>query len=70
MATTHTLVLVILAVDKHHIAGIAVVVVGAALAVFGALRALRRASGAALIALAGIAIVVIGVLTYTHTIHS
>jgi len=56
-------------VNKHQIAGIVVIVVGAIVAVFGALRAMRRTSGAALISLAGVAVAVIGILVFTRTIH-
>jgi uncharacterized protein YjeT (DUF2065 family) len=70
MVGTRHLVSVLFAIDKHHLAGIAVIVVGALVAGFGGFRALKRVSGAALISLAGVAAVVVGVLVYTHTIHS
>lgn len=70
MAVRTALVPILLSVDKHKIAGIAVIVVGAAVAGFGLFRGLKRVSGAALVALAGVAIVVVGVLTYNHTIHA
>jgi len=59
-----------LAVDKHHVAGIAVIVVGAAVALLGAFRVARRLSGAMLVLVAGLAVAVIGILVYTHTIHA
>jgi hypothetical protein len=43
--------------------------VGALIAVFGAVRAAQRLSGAALVALAGVVVLVIGILVFTHTIH-
>jgi hypothetical protein len=70
MARTHYAMALLIAIDKHHIGGIAVIAVGGIVAIYGGLRALRRVSGAALIALAGVAIAVIGVLVYTHTIHA
>jgi len=70
MAFGTTVVPILASVDKHKIAGIAVIVVGALVAGFGLFRGLKRVSGAALVALAGVAIVVVGVLTYTHTIHA
>ena len=60
----------LLSVDKHKITGIVVIVVGALIAIFGAVRAMQRLSGAALIAVAGVVIVVIGILVFSHTIHS
>lgn len=63
------LLALLLSVGKHKIAGIVVIVVGAIIAVFGVVRALRRLSGAALVALAGVVILVIGILLFTHTIH-
>jgi hypothetical protein len=60
----------LLTVDKHHVAGLVVLVVGAAIAVFGAVRVVQRLSGAALILTAGIAVAVIGILVFTHTIHA
>ncbi len=64
-----SLLVMLLAVDKHKIAGIAVIVVGAIVAVLGIVRAVRRESGAVLVALAGAAVAVIGVLLFSHTIH-
>jgi hypothetical protein len=60
---------VILAVDKHRIAGIAAIVVGVVIIALGALRAVRRLTGAALVLLAGAVVVGLGVLVSTHTIH-
>ena len=60
----------LLAVDKHHIAGIVVVVLGALVALYGVLRAIKRVSGAALIAFFGLAVVVVGLLVFTHTIKA
>ena len=65
----HGELLVMMTVNKHKIAGIVVIVVGAVVAVFGALQAMRRTSGAALISLAGVAVAVIGILVFTRTIH-
>jgi len=59
-----------LAVDKHKIGGIVAIVVGAAVALFGLFRVVQRLSGAAIYLGIGIVIAVLGVLTYTHTIHS
>ncbi len=69
MADTHDAISLVLAVDKHRIAGIAVIVLGAIVAIYGVLRAFKRVSGAALIALAGVAVAIVGVLVFTHTIH-
>jgi hypothetical protein len=63
-------VVFVLAVDKHHIIGIAGMVVGVALAGFGVFRIARRLSGAALIVAAGITVAVIAALVYTHTIRA
>jgi len=60
---------VVFAVDKHRVAGIIVIVVGAAIVVFGVLRLVRRLTGAALVLLAGAIIVALGILIDTHTIH-
>ena len=65
---THLLPM-LLSISKHKIAGIVVIVVGAIIAVFGLVRAMQRLSGAALITLAGVVILVIGILLFTHTIH-
>ena len=59
-----------LALDKHKIGGIVAIVVGAVVALFGLFRVVQRLSGAAIYLGIGIVIVVLGVLTYTHTIHS
>lgn len=40
------------------------------MALYGVLQAFKRVSGAALIGLVGVAIAVVGVLVYTHTIHA
>jgi hypothetical protein len=69
VADTHDAISLVLAVDKHRIAGIAVIVLGAIVAIYGVLRAFKRVSGAALIALAGVAVAIVGVLVFTHTIH-
>jgi len=65
----HDPTLILFAVNKHKVAGVIVIVAGAILAVFGGFRAMRRASGAALVGLAGIAVVVIGILVFTRTIR-
>jgi len=70
MARAHYLFSLLFAIDKHRIAGIAVIAVGAIVALYGVLRAFKRVSGAALIGLVGVAVAVIGVLVYTHTIHA
>jgi hypothetical membrane protein len=69
MARFHDPMSLLFAIDKHRVAGIVVIVIGALVATYGVLRALKRVSGAALIALSGVAIAVVGVLVSTHTIH-
>ena len=69
MAGTYYPLSLLFAVDKHHVVGIVVIAVGAIMLIYGVLRALRRVSGAALIALTGVAVAVVGVLVFTHTIH-
>lgn len=61
---------VFVAVSKHEVGGIIAIVVGGLLAVFGLFRAAQRLSGSALWVLAGVVIVVLGVLVLTRTIHS
>ncbi len=61
--------LIMLAVSKHKVAGIAGIVVGALVTLFGVIRAAQRLTGAALALLLGVVIVVLGVLVYTHTIY-
>jgi hypothetical protein len=70
MARTHYLFSLLFAIDKHRIAGIAVIAAGAVVALYGVFRAFKRVSGAALIALVGVAVAVVGVLVYTHTVHA
>jgi hypothetical protein len=60
---------VVFAVDKHRIAGIIVIVVGAAIVVFGVVRLVRRLTGAGLVLLAGAIVLALGILIDTHTIH-
>jgi hypothetical protein len=55
-------------VDKHHVAGIVGIVVGGLILVVGGIRFITKASEAFLIPLAGIVIVVLGLLTYFRTI--
>lgn len=59
----------LLAINKHHVAGIVVLVVGVLIVVYGAFRVVQRLSGAALVVAAGVAVAVIGALVYTRTIH-
>jgi len=63
------LALVTAAVAKHKVAGIAGIVVGAVILLFGVVRSVQRLTGAALTLLIGVVIVVLGVLVYTHTIY-
>lgn len=57
------------AVAKHTVGGVVAVVVGAVLLLYGLYRVSTRAVGAALITLAGAAIVVVGILLLAHVIH-
>lgn len=66
---TDVFALVTAAVAKHKVAGIAGIVLGAVIALFGVVRAVQRLTGAALTLLIGVVIVVLGVLVYTHTIY-
>lgn len=68
MARIPYLVSVLIAIDGHHVAGIVVAVVGGLVAIYGVLRGIKRVSGAALIALFGVAVAVVGVLVFTQTI--
>lgn len=59
----------LLAISKHEVAGIAVLVVGVIIALYGVFRVVQRLSGAALVLAAGVAVAVVGALVYTRTIH-
>ncbi len=56
----------IAATNKHHLAGMAAIAVGAILVVLGLLRLAGRVAIGAIVPILGIAIVLIGVLTYTR----
>jgi hypothetical protein len=58
----------ILAMSKHQASGIAAMAVGAIVVLVGGVRVLGKAAGAILVPLAGVALVVIGVLLYTRVI--
>jgi hypothetical protein len=60
----------IYAMTKHKIGGIVAIIIGAVLLVVGALRVMRRMAGAMVLALIGVAIVIIGILLYAHVIKS
>ncbi len=59
----------LLAINKHEVAGIAVLVVGVIIALYGVFRVVQRLSGAALVLAAGVVVAVVGALVYTRTIH-
>jgi hypothetical protein len=55
-------------VDKHDLGGTIVVVVGVALVVLGAIRMAAKAASAFLIPLAGLVVLIVGILLFTRTI--
>ena len=58
----------LLSVNKHHIGGIVAIAVGALALVFAVIQLTRKAAGVALIAVAGVVVLVLGVLIYAHKI--
>jgi uncharacterized membrane protein len=56
------------AVNKHRIAGIVVLVIGAVLVIFGGVRFLSKIATAPLIPLIGLAVIVIGILLFARVI--
>lgn len=68
MFDTRTLAVVLANIDKHHVAGIVAIVVGALLAVVGGIRLATRATRAALAPVAGLIILLIGILLYVRAI--
>lgn len=56
----------IAATNKHHVAGITAIVIGAILVALGFARLAGRIAIGAIVPILGIAIVLIGVLTYTR----
>jgi hypothetical protein len=68
MVDPRTLDVVLAHIDKHHIAGIVAIVVGALLAIVGGIRFLTRATRAALAPVAGLVILVLGILVYVRAI--
>lgn len=55
-------------VNKHHIAGIVAIVLGALAVILGGFRVVGGMAKATLIPLIGVAVVVLGVLTYLKVI--
>lgn len=68
MFDTRTLAVVLAAIDKHHVAGIVAIVVGALLALVGGIRLATRATRAALAPVAGLIILLLGILLYIRAI--
>jgi hypothetical protein len=68
MIDPRALDVVLARIDKHHVAGIVAIVVGGLLAVVGGIRLMTRATRAALAPVAGLIIVVLGILLYLRAI--
>ncbi|MGB9113403.1 MAG: hypothetical protein WCF24_11845 [Acidimicrobiales bacterium] len=68
MLDPRSLAVVIARIDKHHVAGIVAIVVGALLAIVGGIRLATRATRAALAPIAGVVILVLGILLYLRAI--
>lgn len=58
----------LLGVDKHHVAGIVAIVIGAVLVLLGLARVFGRMAIGAVVPLIGLVIVIVGVLLFTRTI--
>jgi hypothetical protein len=58
----------VLALSKHDDAGIAAIVVGLVLVALGALRVAGRTAQAMLIPIAGIVVILIGILLFTRAV--
>ncbi len=59
---------VIATMSKHDKAGIAAIVVGAILVLFGAVRVAGRAARATLLPIIGVVIIIFGILFFTRTL--
>lgn len=68
MIDARSLAVVLARIDKHHVAGIVAIVVGALLAIVGGIRLATRATRAALAPVAGLVIVALGILVYVRAI--
>ncbi|MGA8296588.1 MAG: hypothetical protein WB770_06065 [Acidimicrobiales bacterium] len=68
MFDARTFAVVLARIDKHHVAGIVAIVVGAALAIVSGIRFATRASRALLAPVAGLIIVLLGVLLYLRLV--
>jgi hypothetical protein len=68
MLDPRSLAVVLAHIDKHHVAGIVAIVIGALLAIVGGIRLATRATRAALAPVAGIVILLLGVLVYVRAI--
>lgn len=68
MLDTRTLAVVLAHIDKHHVAGIVAIAVGALLAIVGGIRFATRASRALFAPVAGVIIALLGILLYVRAI--
>ncbi len=68
MHATQLTGVVVAALNKHHFVGVAGMVVGALLVVVGGMRILTKAAGAVLVPVAGLVVVVLGILLYARKI--
>lgn len=68
MHATEVLTAVTATVNKHHVAGIVAIVIGAVLVVVGGFRVAMRASQAMAIPIFGLVLVLLGVLLYLRAI--
>ena len=68
MHGTESLAAVLALVDKHHVAGIVGIVIGAVIVIVGGFRVAMRATRAVLVPIVGLAIVLLAVLVYIRTI--
>ncbi len=68
MSVALSLFALLATVNKHHLAGIVAIVVGALGVIVGAVRALRQEEAGGLILVAGVVIIVLGILLYVRKI--
>ena len=59
---------IVASISKHDLGGTVVVVVGVVLIVLGGLRMAAKAASAFLIPIAGLVVLVVGILLFTRTI--
>ncbi|HLX77796.1 MAG TPA: hypothetical protein VKR27_02845 [Acidimicrobiales bacterium] len=68
MPASELLTVVTATVNKHHVAGITAIAIGAILVIIGGLRVATRASRAIGVPIFGLVIALLGVLTYIRAI--